>query len=118
MSGRRGPEEVPWIETDAGARFFVHALLVTPAALVILHRVLLGVLGAAGAPPGLLEQLEVVPALARYVAPWVGWLALGPAALCVRDVRVMDRSVARAAVAIFLMVHLATLAFTARLWLA
>jgi len=113
-----GPTRVdaPWIESPSGELFFLNAVLVSPAAVALLPlglRSLLRALGASASGP----YLETVPAVAAYVAPWVGWLALLPLATTVKNLRMERRPAPRVALGAFLVVHLGVLAYTFGRWL-
>jgi len=114
----RRPQGDPWVETRAGSLFFVNLLLVSPALVVLVPLLLRGLLRVAGKMDRPSPILDTIPVLAGLVVPWVGWLALLPAWLVVRNLRMALPTPARRALLFFLFVHLATVAWAAGSWLA
>ena len=106
----------PWIETRAGGLFFVNALLVTPAAVVLFPLAMGALLRAAGVIQGPSRVFDTIPAMADYFVPRVGWLAIPAAWVAWKGLRAVERPGFRAALAVFLGVHLATVAWTLWRW--
>lgn len=110
--------DTPWIETRAGGLFFVNVLLVTPAAVALLPLVLGGLLRAAGILEGPSRVFDTIPAMADYFVPRLGWLAAPAAWVAWKGLRLVDRPGPRAALFVFLAVHLATVLYTLIRWFA
>lgn len=106
----------PWIESPEGLLFFWNAVLVAPELFVLLPlglRALLDPLVLHGRPSAM---LDTIPAVAGHVLPSVGWLLVIPLALTAYDLRVEERRWPRTALAAFLVIHLAFLAYTVGRW--
>lgn len=108
--------DTPWIETRAGGLFFVNVLLVTPVAVVLLPLALGALLRSVGALEGPSRMFDTIPMVAAYFLPRVGWLAAPAAWFTWKSFGETGRSGARWALALFLVVHLVTLALTVRSW--
>ncbi len=107
----------PWVETRAGGLFFVSAVFVAPPLIAlypVLLRALLHALIGFDRPSRILDP---VPAVAAYVAPVVGWLALPALWLTLTARAAADRLWAQRLLEIFALVHVGTLAYTISRWL-
>lgn len=109
--------EPPWVETRPGLVFFLNALLAGPIMIVAYPWMLRWSLRAAGVLDRPSRILDPVPAVAAYVAPVVGWLALPALLFAIYGLRIADRRWARILLAVFLVGHLATLLYTATRWI-
>lgn len=109
--------EPPWVETRAGAVFFVNALLAAPALMAVYPWALRWMLRAAGVLNRPSRILDPVPAVAAHVAPVVGWLALPALAFCLYGFRLADRRWARVLLGVFAVAHAATLIYTVGRWI-
>lgn len=113
--GEPAPEE-PWIETRAGGLFFLSALLVAPA-LVVLVPLLAGALfRALGLIEGPSRMFDTIPRLARYFAPWVGWLAAPAAWGAWYALRAQERRGPKVWLTIFLGLHVGTVSYVVWRW--
>lgn len=102
----------PWVETRAGGLFFVNALLVAPMFMVLYPwtlRWLLRITGVMNRPSRILDP---VPAVADYVIPVLGWLAIPAAWLVWKNLGIIDRVWARRALWVFLITHCGTVVYT------
>lgn len=115
------PDGMPvdrWVETPSGGLFFINSLLVFPYVMVLVP--LLTRLFVRGVMGGLEAQSTIVdtfPLLAGYLAPRYGWLAVGPIALVVRNLRMETRTLPRMILLGFLVVHLLVLGWTLTGWM-
>lgn len=107
----------PWVETRAGGLFFVNALLVGPAFVVLFPLSLISMLRGAGIVGAEWSVLDTLPTLAGYLVPWIGWLALVPAGLCVRNLRMGVPRPAAWALRTFVLVHLGFVGWGVASWL-
>ena len=120
-----GPEAVtpeespePWVETTEGGWFFVNALLVAPE-LVVLFPLLSGVVVsflAPGREPS--PFLDTIPFLASKALPYLGWLLVIPVWTTLKSLRMTKRPWPRAALGVFLLLHLSFLVYTVWSWVA
>lgn len=112
-----GPGE-RWIETPRGSLFFVNALLVFPYLMVTLPlatRLLVrGVLGGVARESAILDTF---PEIAGYLLPRYGWLIVIPLFLVIRNLRVEPAPGPRAALLLFLVLHVGFLAWTGAGWM-
>jgi hypothetical protein len=108
----------PWIETTRGGLFFINALLIFPYPMVLVPlatRVFVrGVLGGAARESSILDTF---PLLAGHLLPRVGWLIVVPLYLVVRNLRIEEAPWPRAALFLFLIVHLGFLGWTGAGWM-
>lgn len=105
-----------WIESRQGLLFFANAVLVAPELFVLLPltlRALLDPLVLHGRPSAM---LDTIPEVAAHVLPWVGWLLAVPLALTSYNLRLEERRWPRAALKLFLVVHIGFLAYTIGRW--
>ena len=117
-SGEDRPRrDEPWIETRAGGLFFLNAVIVGPVALVLVPVVVGAVVRGMGLVEGPSAVLDTIPAVARYVAPTVGWLAAPAAWLVLWTLRGTEEKEARWALLVFLAAHLGVLAYTVSRWI-
>jgi len=113
-AGSSRPE--PWIETREGGWFFVNALAVSPA-LVVLFPLTVGLLVDALAPgrePS--PFLDTIPFVASKAVPILGWLLVIPIWATVKALRMNQPLMARIALGFFLLVHLSFLGYAVRAW--
>jgi hypothetical protein len=111
-----GGRRDPWVETREGGWFFVNALLVSPA-LVVLFPLTLSLLVDALAPgrePS--PFLDTIPFVASKAVPILGWLLVVPIWATVKALRMSQPLVARIALGFFLVVHLGFLGYAVRAW--
>jgi hypothetical protein len=114
-SARDGRRE-PWIETREGGWFFVNALLVSPA-LVVLFPLTVGLLVdvlAPGREPS--PFLDTIPFVASKAVPILGWLLAIPIWATVKALGMKQPPMARIALGFFLLVHLSFLGYAVRAW--
>lgn len=107
-----------WIETPRGGLFFVNAILIFPYLMLIVP--LLTRWFVRGVVGGLPEESTIVdtfPLLAEYMAPRMGWLAVLPLFLVVRNLGVERGRLPRAVLWLFLLLHLALLVWTMTGWM-
>jgi hypothetical protein len=112
----RGARHEPWVETREGGWFFVNALLVSPA-LVVLFPLAAGLLVDALAPgrePS--PFLDTIPFVASKAVPILGWLLVIPIWATVKALGMKQPSMARVALGFFLLVHLSFLGYAVRAW--
>lgn len=109
-------DETPWVETRPGGHFFISAILVAPALMALYPWVLRWGLRTFAGFDRPSRILDPVPAVAAYVAPVVGWLALPALVVTVRAARIADRAWARRLLWLFAVVHAGTLIYTAARW--
>lgn len=112
-----GPDEGTWIESREGMLFFANAVLVAPELFVLLPlalRLLLDPLTLHGRPS---VMLDTIPAVAAHVLPAVGWLLVIPLGLTAHNLDIEDRRWPRAALKVFLVLHIGFLAYTIASWL-
>lgn len=107
---------VPWIETRAGALFFLNAVLVAPVAMVAFPLLVGWIVRGAGWLVGPSPMFDTIPRLAHYFAPRLGWLAAPAAFLAWKGVRETGRPGPRIWTGGFLLVHLATFGYTVLRW--
>lgn len=110
-----GPR-TPWIETREGGLFFVNALLVAPAVMALVPLGLGATLRALGVLVGPSPLFDTIPRMAGYFAPRLGWLAAPAALVAWKGLAEVERKGPRRALALFLGVHVVTLACTVWLW--
>lgn len=107
-----------WIETARGGLFFINALLIFPYVMVLVPlatRVFVrGVLGGAVQESTILDTF---PLVAGYLLPRYGWLIVVPLYLVIRNLRVEGKPWPRAALLIFLLIHLGFLGWTGAGWM-
>ncbi len=107
-----------WIETTRGGLFFINALLIFPYVMVLVPlttRVFVrGVLGGAARES---IMLDTFPLLAGFLLPRYGWLIVIPLYLVVRNLRMEEAPWPRAALLLFLLVHLGFLGWTGAGWM-
>lgn len=106
----------PWVETPQGTLFFLNAVLAAPVLLLMVPLLLGGILRGARLVTGPSAFLDPVPAVFAHVAPVVGWLAVLPAALCVKNLTMIRRPWARRALLLFLGLHVGVVAYTVFRW--
>ena len=110
--------DVPWIETRKGGWFFVNAVLVAPE-LVVLFPLLSGMIVSLMAPTREPSPfLDTIPFVASKAIPILGWLLVIPIWTTVRNLRMEDRILPRAALVAFLVLHLGFLGYAVRSWLS
>lgn len=105
-----------WIESRQGLLFFANAVLVAPELFVLLPltlRALLDPLVLHGRPSAM---LDTIPAVAAHVLPWVGWFLAIPLALTSYNLRLEERRWPRAALKLFLVIHIGFVAYTIGRW--
>ena len=106
----------PWIETRRGGVFFVNALLVAPA-LVVLFPLTVGAVVSLLAPDRPLSPfLDTIPFVASKALPYVGWLLVIPIWTTIRNLRIETQVLPRAALGFFLVLHFAFLGYTVLSW--
>lgn len=110
-------DETPWVETRPGAFFFVSAVLAAPVLMALYPWVLRWGLRTFAGLDRPSRILDPVPAVAAYVAPVIGWLALPALLVTLRALQVADRVWARRVLGLFALLHLGTLVYTASRWL-
>ena len=107
-----------WIETARGGLFFINALLIFPYVMVLVPlttRIFVrGVLGGAARESIILDTF---PLLAGFLLPRYGWLIVIPLYLVVRNLRMEAAPWPRAALLLFLLVHLGFLGWTGAGWM-
>jgi hypothetical protein len=106
----------PWAETRPGGLFFITALLASPVLMTLVPVTLRWALRTFAGLDRPSRVLDPVPAVAAYVAPVVGWLALPALLFTLYAAREIDRRWARVLVWAFALVHLGTLAYTISRW--
>ncbi|MGD2068837.1 MAG: hypothetical protein PVI57_09225 [Gemmatimonadota bacterium] len=111
-------DHAPWIETRAGSLFFLNALLVAPAAMALVPLGLGAALRGLGVLVGPSPLFDTIPRVARYFAPRLGWLAAPAAVVAWKGLGVVDRKGPRRALIVFLVAHVATVAYTVWRWVA
>jgi hypothetical protein len=109
--------ETPWVETRPGGLFFISAVLAAPVLMALYPWLLRWGLRTFIGFDRPSRILDPVPAVAAYVAPVVGWLALPALVVVVRALQVVDRSWARRLLWLFAVLHLGTLVYTAGRWI-
>ena len=110
-------DESPWTETRPGGLFFISALLAAPVLMTLFPvslRWLLRTFAGLDRPS---KVLDPVPAVAAYVAPVVGWLAIPALLFTLYALRSIDRTWAHRLTLLFLLVHVGTIAYTVSRWL-
>lgn len=110
------PRPSPWIETPQGGLFFVNVLLITPLAVILLPLVVGALLRTAGLIQGPSRIFDTIPFLAWHFAPRLGWLAAPAAWLAWRTLRMVERKGPRLTLAVFLALHMCTVAYTVYRW--
>lgn len=110
-------DQEPWVETRSGGLFFVSAVLVAPPLIALYPVLLRGLLHALIGFDRPSRILDPVPAVAAYVAPVVGWLALPALWLTLKARAAADRRWARRLLEVFALVHVGTLVYTISRWL-
>ncbi len=106
----------PWVETRPGGVFFICTLLITPVAVALVPWLLSWVLRASGVIAGPSRLLDPVPAVAAYMAPVLGWLALPALLFTLHALRIADRLWARRVLWVFAALHVGTLVYTVGRW--
>lgn len=106
----------PWSETHAGGLFFISALLASPVLMTLFPVTLRWALRTFAGFDRPSRVLDPVPAVAAYVAPVIGWLALPALLFTLHAARQVDRLWARLLVWGFVIVHVGTLAYTISRW--
>lgn len=115
--GPRPADDLPWIETRGGGLFFANVLLVTPIAVALFPLLLGALLRTTGSLQGPSPMFDTIPTVAAWAAPGVGWLAAPAAWFAGWSRSQVERRGARAWLAVFLFLHLLTLAYTVWRWL-
>jgi hypothetical protein len=108
----------PWVETREGGLFFVNALFLFPYLMVLiplLTRVF--VRGSMGGLPEPSVIVDTFPELFEYLAPRMGWLAVFPAWLTWKNLKIESRGLPRAALVFLLVTHLLLVAWTLTGWM-
>jgi hypothetical protein len=113
--GTTSPPE-PWIETREGMRFFANALLIAPEFMVFFPLLLAALVAPVGAPDSLLEILGVMPTLARFALPFVGWFFVVPLWFALKVRRECQRPVARRFLGVFAALHACFVAYPIWFW--
>lgn len=107
----------PWIETREGGLFFVNALFLFPYLMVLvplLTRIFVrGVMGGLQEPSVIVDTF---PEIFEYLAPRMGWLAIFPAWLAWKNLKIESRGLPRAALVFLLVTHVALVAWTVTGW--
>lgn len=109
-------DETPWVETRPGALFFVSAVLAAPVLMALYPWVLRWGLQTFAGFDRPSRILDPVPAVAAYVAPVVGWLALPALVVTYRALQTADRAWARRLLWLFIALHCGTLVYTVLRW--
>lgn len=110
------PDRGEWIESREGLLFFTNAVLVAPELFVLIPLALRAVLDPLmlhGRPS---VMLDTIPAVAAHVLPVVGWLLVVPLGLTAYNLGVARRRWPRAALKVFLVLHIGFLAYTIAHW--
>lgn len=102
-------DDAPFVETPAGERFFLNAVLTAPAILVLWPVFLRGMLRSLGALDGPSRLFDPVPQVAAYVGPWIAWLSVIPLVSCERNLRMPLPAPARWTLRGFQAVHVGVL---------
>ncbi len=105
------PAAAPFVETPAGERFFLNAVLTAPALIVLWPVLLRGVLRALGVLDGPSALLDPVPLLAERAGPYVAWLSVIPLWSCRRNLRMEMPSPARWTLWGFAAIHAGVIAW-------
>ncbi len=111
------PRTQPWVETPEGGLFFVNALLVAPAFVVLFPlslQVIVGML-APERPPS--PYLDTIPFVAARAIPFLGWFLVIPVWTTIKNLRMRPGRVPGAALLLFLMIHLSFLGYTVWSWI-
>lgn len=107
-----------WIETREGTLFFVNSLFLFPYLMVLIPlftRVFVrGLVGGLQEPSVIVDTF---PALAEYLLPGMGWLALFPAWLTWKNLGIEHRPLPRLALAMLLVTHLSVVGWTVTGWI-
>jgi hypothetical protein len=107
-----------WIETREGTLFFLNSLFMFPYLMVLIPlatRIFVrGVVGGFEEPSVIVDTF---PAIAEYLLPRMGWLALGPAWLTWKNLGLEHRPLPRAVLALLLIAHLFVVGWTVTGWL-
>ncbi len=107
----------PWIETRTGGLFFVNALLVSPA-LVVLFPLTVGTLLSILAPDRPVSPfLDTIPFVASKSLPYLGWVLVIPIWTTIRNLRIETLVLPRVALGVFLVLHISFLGYTVLSWL-
>jgi len=102
----------PWIETGPGGWFFVNAVLVAPEIMVLIPLTLQRVIGFLNPAREPSPYLDTIPFVAAHALPIVGWLLVIPIGTTVKNLRMDLHPLARAALVVFLLLHVAFLGYT------
>jgi len=106
----------PWIETRTGGLFFVNALLVAPA-LVVLFPLTVGALVGLLAPDRPTSPfLDTIPFVASKSLPYLGWFLVIPIWTTIRNLRIETLALPRVALGLFLALHVSFLGYTVLSW--
>ena len=107
----------PWIETRQGGLFFVNALLVAPA-LVVLFPLTVGALVTVLAPDRPASPfLDTIPFVASKSLPYLGWFLVIPIWTTIRNLRIETLVLPRVALGLFLVLHISFLGYTVLSWM-
>lgn len=119
--GEESPEtfmgQGPWIETREGGLFFLNAVLVAPELVVLFPLTLRFLVGLVAPERGPSPFLDTIPFVASQAIPLLGWLLVIPIWTTVKNLRMTLPALPRVALTLFLLLHLAFLAYTVLSWM-
>jgi hypothetical protein len=110
------PPEERWIETRRGGLFFVNALLIFPAVMVLAPLLIRVLVRAGGGLARFAPMLDTFPMIAEYILPRLGWLLAFPIGLSLYNLSLERGTLPRLGLSVFLLVHLAFFAWTLAGW--
>jgi len=97
-------------------RFFANALLIAPEFMVFFPLLLGALVAPIGAPDSLLEILGVMPTLARFALPFVGWFFAIPFWFALKVRRESTKPLARGFLTLFAVLHASFVLYPIWFW--
>ncbi|MGD8360905.1 MAG: hypothetical protein PVJ04_05700, partial [Gemmatimonadota bacterium] len=105
-----------WIETRQGGLFFVNAILVAPELVVLFPLALQLLVGLIAPERNPSPFLDTIPFVASKSIPYLGWLLVIPIWTTVKNLRLESLPIPRAALLVFLLLHISFLGYTLLSW--
>jgi hypothetical protein len=105
-----------WIETRQGGLFFVNAILVAPELVVLFPLTLQLLVGLIAPERNPSPFLDTIPFVASKSIPYLGWLLVIPIWTTLKNLRIESLPIPRAALLVFLLLHVSFLGYTLLSW--
>jgi hypothetical protein len=115
-TGEGQVERELWIETRQGGLFFVNALLVAPELVVLFPLALQLLVGLIVPERDPSPFLDTIPFVASKSIPYLGWLLVIPIWTTLKNLKIESLRIPRAALLVFLLLHISFLGYTLLSW--